>query len=78
MAVGAAGDDGGVESLEFGVSIAEGDDLRRADKGEVERIKEEDKPFAAVILQGNLLKIAVHHRLYVPKWVGEWIARVIC
>ena len=42
MAVGAAGDDGGVESLEFGVSIAEGDDLRRADKGEVERIKEED------------------------------------
>ena len=73
VAVRAAGDDGGVESGEFGQTIAEGDDFRRANEGEVERVKEEDHPLAAEILQRDVLKIAVDDRL-TTRWWEDWIA----
>ena len=41
-----------------GSGVAEGDDLGGADKGEVERVEEEDDVFATVVLKADLLELS--------------------
>ena len=53
LRVDAAAQDLGVAVLEFLVQFAERGDLGRANEGKVFRPKEEDSPFASVVLVGN-------------------------
>ena len=70
MAVRAAGDDGGVYGFKLWIFVAEGDDLGRADKGEVERIEEEDDPLSTIILQSYFLEVTVDHGLHSGEGTG--------
>ncbi len=48
-AVGAGGQDGAVAIRELAERLVEGDDLRRADEREIERIEVQADPFALVV-----------------------------
>ena len=61
VGVSGAGDDSAVEGFKLCNSVREGDDLRRADEGEVEGIEEEDNILALVVIQGDLLELTVHN-----------------
>lgn len=52
----------GVAAGEIAVAVAEGDDLRRADEGEVEGIEEQHHVLTAVLGEGHLLEFLIHHR----------------
>lgn len=61
--VGRAAEENGVQLLELGFGITEGDDLGWANKGEVEGVKEEADVFAGVVAQGDLGDLAVDESL---------------
>src|SRR5437867_12389397 len=61
LAVDRAAQDLHAKLLEGGVPLGEGDDLGRADEGEVERVEEEDDVPAFVVRQGDLLEAAIGH-----------------
>ena len=62
-----------VDGLELVIGLAEGDDLGRADEGEVERVGEEDQPLALVLAQLNILEVKVWvHSLCLEGW--GWLA----
>lgn len=66
-----AADNCSVDLFEFRHLVAEGDQLRGADEGEVERVEEEHQILSAVIRQRNLLETITDYSLAFK--VGRWM-----
>jgi len=52
----------GVDGIELRLTIAESNDLGRADEGEIQRIPEEDDPLASELRQRDILELLVRHQ----------------
>jgi len=61
LRISAAGHHRTVQGLELRHPVREGDDLSRADEGEVQRIEEEDHIFPLVVFQRDFLELSVNH-----------------
>ena len=61
MRIGRHAEDLRVEAAKLGDVVREASDLRRANERKVERVKEEHKPFAKIVLEGHLLEFLANH-----------------
>lgn len=71
LGVAGRGEDFAVELAELLELVVEGDQLGRADEGEVHGVEEQDNPLALVLLEGDLLELALDDGLLLEG--GSWL-----